>query len=315
MDMRRVLITGCAGFIGGHMTERLLNEGYAVTGVDDFSTGDRRNIASFVDRIRFVEGDLAEPAVAAEAVRDVSHIVHLASIPSVPRSVSNPLENMRSSVASTVSLLTAASEAGARRVVLASSSAVYGDGEELPKREDMNVRPLSPYAAAKAATECYGMAFSASRGLDCVSVRYFNVFGQRQDPNGEYAAVIPKFLTLMLAGKAPTIFGDGGQSRDFIHVSDVVAGNLAALFHPEPLNGEAFNIAGGARIDLLELVAAINSLLGTNIEPRHAPERPGEVRHSVADIGKAKRVLGFSPALNFAAGLEQTAVFFREKGE
>jgi UDP-glucose 4-epimerase len=293
------------------MVEHLLANGFAVSGVDDFSTGKPENMALSRGKFDFIEGTLCDPAVAAKALEGVTRVIHLASIPSVPRSIDNPLENMHSSVTSTVTLFSEAARRGVQRIVQASSSAVYGDGEALPKTEDMLPNALSPYAAAKMAQEHYGTAFANSLGLDVASMRYFNVFGPRQDPNSEYAAVIPKFITLMLAGKTPTIFGDGGQTRDFIHVENVVAANLAAALHPEPLRGDVFNVASAERIDLNALAGRIARLIGVDIEAKHGPARSGEVRHSVASIDKIARVLGFSPAVDFDEGLRRTIESFR----
>lgn len=311
MVKNRMLVTGCAGFIGGHMLERLVAEGHDVVGVDDFSTGKHENLAATAGRFHLIEGDLCDPAVSSQAVRGVSHVFHFASIPSVPRSVADPLENMRSSVTATVTLLIAAAGAGVKRVVQSVSSACYGNNPVLPKVETMLPEPLSPYAAAKLAQEYYGQAFSASLGLDTAALRYFNVFGPRQDPKSEYAAVIPKFITMMLGGKRPTIFGDGTQSRDFIYVSNVVDANLVAVFHPEPLGGSVFNIACGERIDLNRLVERLNLALGTDLPPIHSQPRAGDVLHSLADVGKAEQVLGYRPAVDFDEGLRRTVSSFR----
>ena len=311
MSDKKFLVTGCAGFIGGHMVEHLLNKGYAVAGVDDFSTGNEKNMAAFRGRFTFIEGTLCDPVVTAKALDGVTHVIHLASIPSVPRSIDNPLENMHSSVTSTVTLFTEAAKRGVKRVVQASSSAVYGESEVLPKTEDMLPETLSPYAAAKMAQEHYGTAFAASLGLDVASMRYFNVFGPRQDPNSEYAAVIPKFITLLLAGETPTIFGDGDQMRDFIYVENVAAANLAAALHPEPLKGRVFNVGTGEGIDLNALAKRIAVQLGVAARAKHGPARAGEVKHSIADVGLAARVLGFAPAVDFDEGLRRTVAFFK----
>lgn len=311
MPNLKFLVTGCAGFIGGHMVEHLLAEGHAVMGVDDLSTGKIENMAACQGKFEFVEGNLCDPAVAAKALDGATHVIHLASIPSVPRSIDDPLENMHSSVTSTVTLFVEAAKRGVKRVVQASSSAVYGDSEALPKTEDMLPEALSPYAAAKMAQEHYGTAFAKSLGLDVASLRYFNVFGPRQDPNSEYSAVIPKFITMMLAGKTPTIFGDGEQTRDFIYVGNVVAANLAAALHPEPVMGGAFNVATAESINLNSLAKRIACALDVDIEAKHGPGRSGEVKHSVADIGKIARVLGYAPAIDFDEGLRRTIAFFK----
>ncbi|MCL2000366.1 MAG: NAD-dependent epimerase/dehydratase family protein [Planctomycetes bacterium] len=311
MNSFRFLVTGCAGFIGGHMVERLIADGHAVAGVDDFSTGKRENLAAAGDGFELIEGNLADPGIAARAVRGVTHVIHLASIPSVPRSLEKPRESMWSSVASTVALFEASVKAGVKRIVQASSSSIYGDNPSLPVPEMVIPAPLSPYAAAKVAQEAYGQAFFHSLGLDNVAVRYFNVFGPRQDPKSEYAAVIPKFVTMMLAGRRPGIFGDGGQSRDFTYVDNVVQGNLLAALHPEPLKGRAFNLACGMGINLNQLVAKINACLGTALIPEHLSPRLGEIRHSRADISLAGNELGYSPAVDFDTGLARVIEYFR----
>jgi len=300
--MEKFLVTGCAGFIGGHMVRRLLKEGFAVTGVDDFSTGSRVNMDDFQDRIRFVEGDLSLPEVAAEAVAGVDRVIHLASIPSVSRSLEKPLESARSSVMAAVSLLEAAWRAGVKRVVQASSSAVYGDIGGLAV-ETLPLSPLSPYAAAKIAQENYARVFSLGRGLDSVSLRYFNVFGPGQNPDGDYAAVIPKFISIIKAGGRPVIFGDGTQTRDFTHVDNVVEANLIAALLGRPLGGEAVNIGNGGGISVAALVEELNRVMGTDIRPLHAPARPGDILHSRSDIAKAENLLGFRPRVGLAEGL------------
>ena len=311
MQIERFLVTGCAGFIGGHMVERLVADGYEVVGVDNFSSGKRENMAAVAGKFEFIEGDLCDPGVAARAVQGVTRVIHLASIPSVPRSLEKPMESMQSSVASTVALFEAAAKAKVKRIVQASSSAVYGDNPLIPVPEAVIPAPLSPYAAAKVAQEAYGWAFHASFGLDSVALRYFNVFGPRQDPKSEYAAVIPKFVTMMIAGKRPGIFGDGQQTRDFTYVDNVVAGNLKAALHPKLFGGMAINLAIGKGVTLNELVARINETLGTRFEAEHLAPRPGEIRHSVADISLAGKVLGFSPAVDFATGLARVVAFFK----
>ncbi len=312
MPREKICVTGCAGFIGSHITRRLIAEGVETVGVDDFSTGKPENIADIRDRFDFVEGSACDPAVAARAVAGCDAVIHQASIPSVPRSVEKPLESMHSSVTATVTVLAAAKNAGVKRVVQAVSSSAYGDSETLPKSETMLPRPLSPYAAAKLAQEYYAMAFAACYALDTVSLRYFNVFGPRQDPQSQYAAVIPKFITLMLAGKAPVVFGDGEQSRDFTYIDNVVAGNLVAARAPGHFGGEVVNLACGDRVSLLELVELLNGILGTSLAPVHEPARAGDVKHSQADVGKAKELLGFSPAVDFAEGLRRTVAYYRD---
>ena len=303
MSNETFLVTGCAGFIGGHMVRRLLKEGFTVVGVDDFSSGNRANMADFQDKIRFIEGDLSSPRVAAEAVAGVDRIIHLASIPSVPRSLEKPLESAQSSIMATVSVLEESWRAGVKRVVQASSSAVYGDAGSGVVVETLPYRPLSPYAAAKIAQENYARVFSLARGLDTVSLRYFNVFGSGQNPDSDYAAVIPKFISVMLAGGQPVIFGDGSQTRDFTHVENVVEANLAAALSDRPLGGEAINIGNGGGISVNTLVSELNQVMGTEIKPLYAPPRPGDILHSRSDIGKAENLLGFRPRIDLAEGL------------
>ncbi len=311
MPGEKYLVTGCAGFIGGHMLKKLTSEKIDTVGVDDFSTGKRENMAECEGKFTFIEGDLCDPAVAREAVKGVTHIMHLASIPSVPRSVENPMESMQSSVTSTVSLLDAARRAGVARVVQAVSSAAYGDSPFDSKTETDFPDPLSPYAASKLAQEYYGLAFARCYEIDTAAVRYFNVFGPRQDPNSEYAAVIPKFITLMLENKQPVIFGDGTQSRDFTYVDNIVQGNLAALRHPRPLGGSVINIACGSSVSLNDLVAKLNKILGTDIEAIHSAPRVGDIVHSRANVAKAKELLGFTPQIDFDEGLKRTVEFFK----
>lgn len=311
MGKERFLVTGCAGFIGGHMLERLVGLGHEVIGVDDLSTGDPANMEPVRERFKFIRGSVTDPAVAASVVGGVDRIIHLASVPSVPRSVGNPRESAEASILGTVTLLDAARKAGVKRVVQASSSSVYGDSPVLPRMETAAPSPMSPYAAAKLTQEIYARVFGKCYGLDAVSLRYFNVYGPRQRPEGEYAAVIPKFIAGMLAGKAPEIYGDGEQTRDFTYVDDVVEANLKAALWPEPLRGEAVNIGGGAGRSLNDLVARLNRIFATDLEPRRLPPRQGDVHDSRADIGKAAKLFGYRPKVGFEEGLERTAAFFR----
>lgn len=310
-ETERFLVTGCAGFIGSHITRRLVSDGVDVVGIDDFSTGKPANIEDLRDSFTFIEGTLCDEAVTRKALEGVTHVIHQASIPSVPRSVDDPLGSMHSSITATVTLLIAAKKAGVKRVVQAASSSAYGDTETLPKTEAMLPKPLSPYAVAKLTQEYYAAAFSTCYGLDTVSLRYFNVFGPRQDPKSEYAAVIPKFITLMLAGTAPTIFGDGLQSRDFTYVDNVVEGNLRAARHAKPLNGAVINLARGDRVSLLELVEKINTVLGTDFTARHEPARAGDVKHSQAGVEAMQTLLGYTPEIDFDEGLRRTVEFYR----
>lgn len=309
MGTERYLVTGCAGFIGSHMLRRLLDEGIETVGADDFSTGKPENIAPFENSFRFIEGDLCNPAVAEAAVAGVDRIIHLATIPSVPRSVDNPLESVHASILATVTLLDAARRAGVKRIVQASSSSVYGNAARESRHEGLAPDPLSPYATAKLTQEHYARSFCRCYGLDTVSIRYFNVFGPGQNPESKYAAVIPKFITMLAKGARPTIFGDGSQSRDFTYVDNVVHGNLLAARYPGKLEGDVFNVACGNRITLNELVDKINAILGTDVRPEYAPPRIGDILHSRADIAKARERLGFSPLVDLDEGLRRTAEY------
>ncbi len=308
------VVTGAAGFIGSNIVRRLLDEGCRVRGVDDFSTGRRENIGEVLDRFEFIEGDLAEAGVADAALDGAAYVLHQAAIPSVPRSVTDPLATNRSCADATLRVLLAARDRGVRRVVLAASSSAYGDSEVLPKVETMKPNPLSPYAVAKLLQEHYAAAFSTCYEIETVSLRYFNVFGPRQDPFSDYAAVIPKFIRLLLAGKRPTIFGDGAQSRDFTYIDNVVDANLRAARADGVFGGEAMNVACGSRIDLNELVERLNRILGTDLKPEYAPRRPGDVQHSLADISLARERIGYSPSVDIDEGLRRTADWLRQQG-
>ncbi|MFW6121731.1 MAG: NAD-dependent epimerase/dehydratase family protein, partial [Petrotogales bacterium] len=260
------LVTGGAGFIGSHIVERLLKEGSKVRVVDNLSTGRFANISPFIDKIEFIFGDLSDYKIAEQAVYGVDYILHQAAVPSVPRSVKDPIRTNRSIVTATLNLFEAGRKAQVKRIVQASSSSVYGNSEELPKVETMPANPISPYATAKYAQETYGKIFSSLYSMSIVSLRYFNVFGPRQDPYSEYSAVIVKFISMMLENKKPTIYGDGKTTRDFTYVENVVNANLLACQSDKPVDGEFMNIACGERISLLELVEIINEILGKNIE-------------------------------------------------
>ena len=302
----RVLVTGGAGFIGSHLVEALLSEGRAVRVVDDLSTGHRSNLAHLEARYEWLEGDLADFETCRSAVDGVDAILHQAAIPSVPRSIREPLLSHASGATATLNLLEAARLAGCRRLVFAASSSAYGDTDDLPKHEGMVPNPLSPYAASKLAGEHYVRVYARTMGLDGVSLRYFNVFGPRQDPSSPYSGVISLFARLMADGRRPTIHGDGSQTRDFTYVANVVRANLLALDSPRPLGGEALNVGTGSRISLLELVEAINRALGTDLAPEFLPPRVGDVRDSQASLEKARAVLGYEPAVDFEEGLRRT---------
>ena len=308
--MAKCLVTGGAGFIGSHIATALVERGYDVRVFDNLSSGKLENLEHIRDSVEFVEGDLCVADMVAKAVQGVDVIFHQAALASVPRSLKMPLATNAACVTGTVSLLTAAKDAGVRRVLYAASSSAYGDQPFASKRENDLPAPLSPYAAAKLAGEYYCQAFFHSFGLETVAIRYFNVFGPRQDPNGEYAAVIPKFIAKMLSGERPTIFGDGTQSRDFTYIDNVVRGNLLAA-ETGALELRTFNVACGNQYSLLDLVSALNDLLGTSIAPEFAPRRDGDVLESLADITAARNDLGYAPSVDFRTGLEKTIAAFR----
>lgn len=310
--MRLILVTGGAGFIGSHIVDALLARGDAVRVVDNFATGARANMAGFESRVDFIEGDIGDPTVAAQAVDGADGVFHEAAIPSVPRSIEDPIGTMRANVVATVALLEAARQARVRRVVFASSSSVYGNSVALPKHEAMEIRPLSPYAASKLAAESYCRAYAASMGLETVSLRYFNIFGPRQNPDSPYSAVIPLFVRALVRGVSPTVHGDGGQTRDFTFVANAVAANLAALDAPGA-SGGVFNVACGEQTRLLDMLSTLAELVGVSIAPMHTPARAGDVRDSVASIDRARNVLGYSPAVTLREGLAQTVAWFRTR--
>jgi UDP-N-acetylglucosamine/UDP-N-acetyl-alpha-D-glucosaminouronate 4-epimerase len=301
----KVLVTGGAGFIGSNLVERLMHEGHAVRILDNFSTGDRRNLRGVAADVDLVEGDLRSYERVARAVRDCEIVFHQGAMPSVPRSVQDPLTSSEINIGGTLNVLLAARDAGTRRVVFASSSSVYGDAPGFPRVETQATSPLAPYAVSKLAAEQYCRVAHLVYGLETVCLRYFNVFGRRQDPFSQYSAVIPKFIVTMRDGLSPTIYGDGTQSRDFTHVDDVVTANLLAMAAPD-VGGRIFNIACGRQVSLNELVAELNTVLGTEIQPTHVASRPGDVKHSLADASRAADALGFCAAVPFGEGLLRT---------
>ncbi len=309
--MRTFLVTGGAGFIGSHIAEALVARGDRVRVVDNLSTGRRENLEPIGQQVEFVEGDVADAALMARLVEGVDCIFHQAALASVPRSVEAPLDTNAACVTGTVTVLDAARRAGVRRVVYAGSSAAYGDQPFSAKRETDLPAPISPYGAAKLAGEYYCQAFAATYGLETVVIRYFNVFGPRQDPASPYSAVIPLFITAMLAGRRPVIYGDGLQSRDFTYVANVVDANLLAADAPGA-SGRVFNAAGGKSITLLELLAALEELLGVEANPQHEPPRPGDIRQSMADISQARQVLGYEPQVDFHEGLRRSIDYYRQ---
>ncbi len=308
--MANYLITGGAGFIGSNIVEALVQRGETVRVLDNCCTGKLPNLMDVMDRIDFIQGDIRDLSLVCEAVENIDYILHQAALPSVSRSVDDPIASNETNVTGTLNILAAAKDAGVRRVVFACSSSVYGNGQQLPKREDMPVNPISPYAITKYTGEQYCKAFYELYGLETVSLRYFNVFGRRQSPNSQYAAAIPIFINSFLDGKAPTIFGDGEQSRDFTFVENVVQANLLAC-QVEEAAGEVFNIACGKRTTINNLIKTIKELIGSDIEPIYEQERKGDVQHSQADISKAQWILGYEPKVDLETGIERTLDWFR----
>ena len=306
--MAKYLVTGGAGFIGSHLVEEVLKRGDYVRVLDNFSTGRRDNLAEFITNSNFelIEGDLRSYHIVLEAVKGVDYVLHQGALPSVPRSVKDPITTNDVNVNGTLNILDASINAGVKRVVFASSSSIYGNGEELPKREDMKPAPESPYALSKYAGERYCQIFTKLYGLETVCLRYFNVFGPRQDPNSQYSAVIPKFIQLIKEGQSPIIYGDGEASRDFTYVANVVNANLLACTAKDAV-GEVFNIACGVSVTINQLVKKITGLCGNNIKPIYKDPRPGDVKNSYASIEKAKALLGYNVMIDFNEGLMRLA--------
>jgi nucleoside-diphosphate-sugar epimerase len=313
--MALYLVTGGAGFIGSSIGRALIKRGDKVRIIDNFSSGRRENFADFAKDVELIEADILDAAALRRAVQGVEVVYHEAAIPSVPKSMAEPLENHEANATGTLRVLQAARDAGVRRLVYAASSAAYGDAPELPKLEIQPPAPISPYGASKLAGELYLQVYAQAYGLETVSLRYFNVFGPRQDPKSEYAAVIPKFITAALAGQTPRIFGDGTQSRDFCHIDNIIEANFKAASAPAAqVSGQMFNIACGVATDLNQVVAVIGDILGKHIEPRHEAERAGDIKHSYADIGKARQRLGYTASVSFAEGLRRTLEWYRGEG-
>lgn len=316
--MDKMVVTGGAGFIGSNLAEHLIRQGHAVVVIDNLSTGRRQNLSPWSreagDRFQFLQADINDTDRLREAFRGVTYVFHLAAIPSVARSIENPWATQSANINGTLSVLLAARDAGVKRVIAASSSSVYGDDANLPKSEERLGRALSPYALSKFVTEGYCRLFHQLYGLETVSLRYFNVFGPRQDPKSEYAAVIPRFCTRMLAGMPPIVYGDGEQSRDFTFVTNVIDANCRAAASPNAV-GEAFNIGCGFQTSLNQLIQKLKFLLNSTIQPVYQPARKGDVRHSVADIRKASRILGYTPSVTLEEGLRRVLEWYRKVPE
>jgi UDP-glucose 4-epimerase len=314
-DMGKYLITGVAGFIGSSIARMLVERGEEVCGVDNFATGKRENIADILSKINFQEADILDSAAMADACRGVDYVLHQAAIPSVPKSVLDPVTSNRANVDGTVSILVAARDAKVKRVVYAASSSAYGDTPTLPKHEAMIPNPISPYAVAKLTGEYYMTSFFRCYGLETVSLRYFNIFGPRQDANSQYSGVLAKFISQMLAGERPTINGDGETSRDFTYIDNAVQANFVACHAPAAaVAGRVFNIATGTRFTLKETFAHLRKLANFSGEPKFGPERSGDVKHSLADISNAKKYLGYNPQVGFEEGLGRTVAWYQSNG-
>ena len=308
------LITGGVGFIGSNLVEAILSMGHRVRVLDNLATGYEKNIAVFRDnpKFEFVKGDIRDFAICDRVCRGVDYVLHLAAAVSVPESIEKPVEYTMTNIMGTVNMMEAAAKNGVKKFVYASSSAVYGDDKTMPKREEMLGNRLSTYAVTKFAAEEYAHQYTMHYGLDCYGMRYFNVYGRRQDPNGAYAAVIPKFIECLLRDEPPTINGDGEQSRDFVYVEDVVQANLLACVAPHEAAGEAYNVASGKRLSLNEMYAVLSELLGKDLKPVFGPERKGDIRHSRADISKICEKLGYAPEYDFEKGIKEAIQWYKE---
>jgi len=310
----RVLVTGGAGFIGSHLAQGLVDAGHRVRVLDNLRAGRRANLSAVAADVEFIEGDCSDASTGAKAARGMDVVYHQAAVPSVARSVEDPASAHRNSATATLTMLVAAKDAGVRRFIYAGSSSVYGDAATLPKREDMTPRPLSPYAVGKLSGEQYVRIFSSLYAMETVTLRYFNVFGPRQDPGSPYSGVISLFITSMLAGRVPVVYGDGKQSRDFTYVANVVDANLRALT-AKGLKGQAVNVATGRRITLNALLKALAGEIGCDATALRGAGRSGDIKHSLADVRLARRLLGYRPTVDFATGLRRTVDWYRAAGK
>ncbi|MCM8765513.1 MAG: SDR family oxidoreductase [Candidatus Omnitrophica bacterium] len=316
--MANYLVTGGAGFIGSHLVETLLKQGHRVRVLDNFATGKRENLAFLIHsrmlrvNCKIIEGDIRDFKTCVMACRGVDYVLHQAALRSVPKSMKYPLEYNEVNIQGTLNILLASKKMGVKRVIYASSSSVYGERDKFPEKENFLPHPISPYAVSKLAGEYWCQVFSASYGLETVSLRYFNVFGPRQSLESQYAIVVPKFITCLLYNQSPPIYGDGTQSRDFTYIENVVKANLLATTK-EGISGEVFNIASGKDYSVLDLLGILQRIMHKKIKPKFFPPRPGDVRRTWADISKAKRLLGFIPQIDFERGLEKTVAWFKEK--
>jgi nucleoside-diphosphate-sugar epimerase len=308
--MEKFLVTGGAGFIGSNICRRLISDGCFVRVIDNLLTGKKSNLSDVIDKIEFIEADMGDENIARSAMKDIDCVLHQGALPSVPRSVDDPAATHKHCINATFTLLLAARDAGIKRFVYASSSSAYGDTPALPKVETMSPSPLSPYAVGKLVGEYYAKVFNDVYGLETISLRYFNVFGPYQDPTSQYAAAIPAFVTAILKDKPPTVFGDGQQSRDFTYVDNVVEANLLAA-RAKHTAGEIVNIACGEAITVNAIIDMINEILGKDIKPVYAPPRPGDIKHSLADITLAEKLIGFRPIVDFKDGLQKAIEWYK----
>ena len=306
------LVTGGAGFIGSNIVRKLVEQGERVRVLDDFSTGKKENLVGIEDRVEVVVGSFIDRKLVNRVLQGVRFVLHQGAIPSVPRSVADPVKSNEANITGTLNMLEGAREAGVERFVYAASSSAYGDTKVLPKVEDMPAKPLSPYAVGKYTGELYARVYADIYSLPTVSLRYFNIFGPYQDPASEYAAVIPKFILAMLNGEVPVIYGDGEQSRDFTYIDNAAAANLLACKREKVGRGEVINVACGERFTLNQLVKQLSEIMGLEVEPEYAEARPGDVKHSLADISRAEELLGYRAEVDFKEGLKRTAEWFRK---